>query len=408
MKYLSLKAMIALRDYFEKKLEGFNIQICDHGKRERIYILEDSLVLLVQFLRDSLPVCGAVERLFSEYINHPYLELPVESGEYYDFVVEELTPNEINFKFDRCKFIEETECLFNMSDIGLDISYIKFKGYHRLYWCPDIETTAERINRQIPALKLKARYDSWPGKLYNYIIYEVKDKKGEIYYAVSYTRSSPRAYVNNMGKEYIKTGNFSNINTRCGYSAAFDNALHSWKGISRQKNLEEHLQYFVIQKHQKEFDDTWKYGDTLLSMAKKGVFVGVERYSYIKPANKWITEELVYKLTKKMFKQYNVIYQHRPFYLKSSVGGQMSYDVFISELDIAIEYQGKQHFQPVEFFGGEEGFESLKKRDARKLELSKEHGVKLIYINYWEEVNEALIRTRVEEAIKSRISRTNI
>lgn len=86
----------------------------------------------------------------------------------------------------------------------------------------------------------------------------------------------------------------------------------------------------------------------------------------------------------------------------------MSYDVFISELDIAIEYQGKQHFQPVEFFGGEEGFESLKKRDARKLELSKEHGVKLIYINYWEEVNEALIRTRVEEAIKSRISRTNI
>ena len=86
----------------------------------------------------------------------------------------------------------------------------------------------------------------------------------------------------------------------------------------------------------------------------------------------------------------------------------MSYDVFISELDIAIEYQGKQHFQPVEFFGGEEGFESLKKRDARKLELSEEHGVKLIYINYWEEVNEALIRTRVEEAIKSRTSRINI
>jgi hypothetical protein len=35
------------------------------------------------------------------------------------------------------------------------------------------------------------------------------------------------------------------------------------------------------------------------------------------------------------------------------------------------------------------------------LELSKKHGVKLVYINYWEEVNEALVRRRIEEVLET-------
>ncbi|MBE6028863.1 MAG: hypothetical protein E7226_01775 [Clostridiales bacterium] len=75
----------------------------------------------------------------------------------------------------------------------------------------------------------------------------------------------------------------------------------------------------------------------------------------------------------------------------------MSFDVFITGLNVAIEYQGKQHFEPVDFFGGVEAFESVQKRDREKAELSKEHGVKLVYINYWENVTAELIRERVEQ-----------
>ena len=402
MHYLSMKAMIAFREYFEKKLEGFGVQTLNLNERERIYILEDALVLFVYFAIDTLPVCTNAADFFSDYIDHPYLDFPVRSEQYFDFIIEELTPNEINFKFDRVKFVEEIETLFNMPDVGLDIKYTKFRGYHRLYWCPDKETTAERVNRLLPELQLKARYDAWPGELYNYIVYEVEDVRGNLHHAVSYTKSSPKTYINKMGKAYIGTGIFSNDNTRRDYNWNFDNAIRSWKGSSRQKQLEEHLQYFVIQKHQKEFDDVWKYGDELLSMVRSGVFNEMERFSYIQPTNKWITEELVYKLTQKLFKKYNVIYQHRPFYLKSSNGGQMSYDVYITGLNIAIEYQGKQHFEPVDFFGGKEGFEGLKMRDAEKMVLSKKHGVKLVYINYWEEVNEALVRRRIEDAIETK------
>ena len=73
----------------------------------------------------------------------------------------------------------------------------------------------------------------------------------------------------------------------------------------------------------------------------------------------------------------------------------MSYDVFITGLNVAIEYQGKQHFEPVDFFGGEESFVNVQKRDKEKAMLSKERGIKLVYINYWENVTPELIRERV-------------
>ena len=89
--------------------------------------------------------------------------------------------------------------------------------------------------------------------------------------------------------------------------------------------------------------------------------------------------QLLFQLNK-LFKDYKVIHQHRPYFLKSPKGSQMSYDVFIANLNIAIEYQGKQHFEPIEYFGGARAFEELKIRDNEKLRLSNEHGIKLIYM----------------------------
>ena len=73
----------------------------------------------------------------------------------------------------------------------------------------------------------------------------------------------------------------------------------------------------------------------------------------------------------------------------------MSYDVYICGLKTAIEYQGKQHFEPVEYFGGKEHYERQVERDKLKLEISEANGVKLIYINYWEDVTPDLIIEKV-------------
>ena len=79
----------------------------------------------------------------------------------------------------------------------------------------------------------------------------------------------------------------------------------------------------------------------------------------------------------------------------------MSYDVFMAGLNVAIEYQGQQHFQPIEFFGGEESFKRTVERDEQKKQLSEAHGVRLVYINYWENITLKLIQEKVKLAIGS-------
>lgn len=65
------------------------------------------------------------------------------------------------------------------------------------------------------------------------------------------------------------------------------------------------------------------------------------------------------------------------------------------KLFLSIEYQGKQHFEPVEYFGGKEHYERQVERDKLKMKLSEANGVKLIYINYWEDVTPDLISEKI-------------
>ena len=127
---------------------------------------------------------------------------------------------------------------------------------------------------------------------------------------------------------------------------------------------------------------------------------------YVKTENKWKSEELVFEYTKKLFNKHQVIYQHRPYFLRTQ-NGQMSYDVFVCGENIAIEYQGKQHFEPVEFFGGQKHFEEQRKRDELKREKSEQNGIILICINYWEDISLDLIKSKIAEEYKKRnITRT--
>lgn len=66
--------------------------------------------------------------------------------------------------------------------------------------------------------------------------------------------------------------------------------------------------------------------------------------------------------------------------------GLQSLDFYIPEQNIAIECQGIQHFIPIEFFGGEDGFKTCVKRDKLKRKLCIENNVKLIYFTKLENV----------------------
>ena len=89
----------------------------------------------------------------------------------------------------------------------------------------------------------------------------------------------------------------------------------------------------------------------------------------------WISETDLYYKIKEEFKQYSVIHHARPRWL-----GRQHLDIYIKELNIGIEYQGKQHFEPIDFFGGEESFKNTVVRDERKKQLCIENDCLLIYV----------------------------
>jgi hypothetical protein len=70
-------------------------------------------------------------------------------------------------------------------------------------------------------------------------------------------------------------------------------------------------------------------------------------------------------------------------------GGRLRFDFYIDEMQTAIEFDGAQHFEPINFTGLAEAelevsFEQLKRRDAFKSHYCSIKNVRLIRIPYTE------------------------
>lgn len=56
-----------------------------------------------------------------------------------------------------------------------------------------------------------------------------------------------------------------------------------------------------------------------------------------------------------------------------------------------IEYDGRQHFEPISDFGGEEGFKITQNNDSIKNKYCKNNNIPLLRIPYWDFDNIELI-----------------
>ena len=85
--------------------------------------------------------------------------------------------------------------------------------------------------------------------------------------------------------------------------------------------------------------------------------------------------DLFYEIKKHFYNEI-VIHHGRPNWL-----GKQHLDIYLPKYNIGIEYQGDQHYYPIEFFGGEESFKKNKNRDEKKNKLCKDNNCHLIYVN---------------------------
>ena len=63
---------------------------------------------------------------------------------------------------------------------------------------------------------------------------------------------------------------------------------------------------------------------------------------------------------------------------------KLPFDFYIPSKNIAIEYDGRQHYEIIDYFDGLDGFIDTKVRDTIKTVYCKENNIKLIRIPYWD------------------------
>jgi nitrogen regulatory protein PII-like uncharacterized protein len=91
------------------------------------------------------------------------------------------------------------------------------------------------------------------------------------------------------------------------------------------------------------------------------------------------------------FGGYTIRENIRPGWLQTKRGERLELDLFIEELEVAIEVNGIQHYEFNAFFHGDyKGFESQKRRDSSKENLCKNKGVTLFSVYDQESLEDAI------------------
>lgn len=114
-------------------------------------------------------------------------------------------------------------------------------------------------------------------------------------------------------------------------------------------------------------------------------------FGFKKVGERWTSETLLYYIVCKIYPDSEIHRHRRPDWLEG-----LELDIYIPELNLAFEYQGQQHFHPIEAWGGEEALLELQERDKRKAKICIDKGVHLITVDYSEPLIQDYIQNRIE------------
>ena len=112
-------------------------------------------------------------------------------------------------------------------------------------------------------------------------------------------------------------------------------------------------------------------------------------------AGQWTQENQLFSILKAMYPNEKVIQHYRPQMLEG-----LELDIFVKGLNLGIEYQGIQHYQPMEHLGGVRALEKTMERDLKKKALCEELGITLVYFHYDEVLSVDGVHQRVKEALE--------
>lgn len=439
---------IVYNKYIEE-ISNYNYKELIINNHEKVLIIEDTFIIYIGLK-------GKAPSLFKNCnYNRTFFD------ENYIIVFQELSYNDL-WKFNLTKFRNNFDGIFE-NIYGIFI-YNFFCGEKEMPLCNiqnepipiEMISNFNYVDKKLPELQLLNRYNNWSGRLYYFIVYELKIDgklgilvthttqtlpttivnskiteieteltlnylysqtdtfkiKEEKWLKMAYNVEMPQNYISlineaekenwKYAKERIIDYKFPKVHyhlekfVKDNNKSNFENWKHIKKNLGHYSLLSGNIKYYFVEKYIKKTSEITLYQEEILKNAQMGFYDNYERQEYNITEYRWKSEELMLNCIKEVFKQNKIIHQHRPYFLHTTTG-QLSYDVFVCGKNIAFEYQGKQHFEPVEIFGGKENFDKQVLRDKLKMELSKKNGITLIYINYWENISVDLIKQKIKE-----------
>lgn len=109
-----------------------------------------------------------------------------------------------------------------------------------------------------------------------------------------------------------------------------------------------------------------------------------ENHGLPKIGEGWISEMTLFKLIEEVFS--DAKHHVSPAWLSPQ-----HLDIFVPSWNLAFEYQGKQHYEPIDFFGGNASFEKIKQLDDLKMKKCKSNNVCLIHWRYDEPLTREIL-----------------
>jgi len=164
-----------------------------------------------------------------------------------------------------------------------------------------------------------------------------------------------------------------------------------WNDIN---NLRDYINWLSDQLDIKEFQD-W-YSVTIPQLLSLRAYSPINKYGGLIPVLKmcfpdqvwnpnaailYKVQNLLYKMARKLFSNLLVEMNYKHPELRfSKSNSRMEFDVFIPSLNVALEYQGQQHYNFHFMYGSEK---CTQQRDTEKKDACQKIGITLIEIPYW-------------------------